>query len=163
MLRHRTVAGSPVRSATEVWAAIEELAVDSLALSQHLDADKVRASLQPARHAVLMLVAGGHLEHEPLSLIAPPKLDVRIGLVTGVEALDLDENLGPVPGATAARDWTLHLPTAEPLTTWLADAVTGQPHLSVDPPTSSKANNTDPGPSSVIDLTALERREVESQ
>ena len=61
-----------------------------------------------------MLIAGGHLDRHPLTLIAG-LVHCEITTVSGTAALTAEENLNPVPGAAAAATFTIYLPSPEPL------------------------------------------------
>jgi hypothetical protein len=62
MQRHREIAGAPVRSATETWAAIGDLIADTLTRRPAIERSAVRTVLDAARPAGLLLVARGNLE-----------------------------------------------------------------------------------------------------
>ncbi|MCW2982980.1 MAG: hypothetical protein JWR63_550 [Conexibacter sp.] len=155
--RRRTVAGSPERSATETADVLLGLVRDTLAPAAALDGAAVANQLQAARSAVRKLVTGGHLDVSPLVLDAPP-LRLSLSTVSGVKAIDFDENLNTVQGAATATTWTLHVPTPEPLGAWLSDDVQGLENVTTDPP---KAYESAPPAAALnasdLDLEALRR------
>lgn len=135
-VRHRAIAGAPRRSAHEAAAVIDAMVGETLAAAPSIDAAEVTLELERARDAVRMLTAGKHLADHPVVLIAEP-LRLEILMVVGSAALKLDEKLGKVPGAAAATDWTLHLPSVAPIEEWVANAVDGLEHVTVDEPPSA--------------------------
>jgi hypothetical protein len=80
-----------------------------------------------------MLIAGGHLEKDPLVVVAGD-LWLEITTVSGDAALTLDENLNPVPGSATAPDWMVHLPAGGPLGRFVQDVANGDSHLSDEEP-----------------------------
>lgn len=155
MLRHRTVAAAPARSTSETWCAITDLIVDTLDRSAGLDRTSILASLAAGRAAGMMLIAGGHLEQHPLTLIADP-VHLQITTVSGADALTLEENLGPVPGGVGADGWTLHLPTPDPVGSAITESVRGQAHLSATDPFSPVQQAS--GTRTLINAAALAAR-----
>lgn len=155
MLRRRTIAAAPQRSASATWQVISELVTETVAVSSALsraDAEQAMLTAAPAGRA---LVAGGHLDQRPVTLVAG-SVHCEITTVSGEQALHLEENRNPVPGAAGATEFTVYLPAPEPLQTVVADAVAGHPALSdAEPPahTSSRTRTT----GSLVDLTALRR------
>jgi hypothetical protein len=129
MIRYRTIAAPPARSAFAAWQVITDLVADTVAMSDKLaraDAERAMAAAAPAG---VMLIAGGHLDRHPVTLIAG-LVHCEITTVSGTAALSTEENLNPVPGAAGADTYTIHLPAPEPLAAVIADAVAGHPRLS---------------------------------
>lgn len=155
MQRRRQVAAAPERTTSETAETISELIRDSLARADKIDLADVDDALAKARPAFLALVAGGHLDTNPLVLVAAA-LHLSITTVSGDGALTLEENLAAVPGAASATEWTLYLPTPDPLGGMVKDVADSHPNLSVDePPGDSAAEEA----SAALDLDALARRE----
>jgi hypothetical protein len=136
MQRHRDLAGAPVRTASQTWAVLTQLVVDTATRSPHITAEDVTAAATAAAPAGRMLVAAGHLERHPVVFIADD-LELYITAVTADKAFDVEENLAPVPGAAQAREWTLHLPTPDPIGACVADLIASVPHLSSEPPSAT--------------------------
>lgn len=126
--RHRTIAAAPARSAQQAWAVISQLVVETLAKSTDIDGPAVAKELAAIAPAAVVLIASGHLEKTPLVLDAPP-LNLEISIVSGNDALELEENLRPVPGAATATAWTMALPTPAPFTAMIEAALAPHPHL----------------------------------
>src|SRR4051794_38112613 len=103
-----------MRTAAEAWNAIRALIGDTLLRSSSIQRADIDAALEPIAQVARMLISAGHLEKSPLVLVAN-ELQLEIGTVSGGEALTMEENLNPVPGAASASDWTLHLPQVEPM------------------------------------------------
>jgi hypothetical protein len=165
MQRHRDLASSPVRSASELWTVLAQLVTDTTTRSPHITESDVSTALAAAAPAGMMLIAAGHLEREPIVLVAG---DVHLSItsVSGDKAFTVEENLNPVPGAAEARDWTLHLPTPEPIGASIATLVAGVAHLSTEPSTAGPSGE-DPSsahastaPASALNLKALAEREA---
>lgn len=154
MRRHRAIAASPQRTAAETWQTVCSLIGDTLDRSSSIDRTSVEESLQPLGQLGRMLISAGHLEKNPLVLVAGD-LWVEITTVSGGSALVLDENLNPVPGGATATDWTLHIPQVEPMAKLVRATVKSQDHLSCDEPVeqSSATAKTNAG----VDLAALAR------
>ena len=77
MQRRRQVAASPERTTSETAATISELIRDSLARSDQIALSDVDDALAKARPAFLALVAGGHLDVNPLVLVAGEPLHAK--------------------------------------------------------------------------------------
>jgi hypothetical protein len=131
--RHREIASSPQRSAGEAWQVITELAADTLERSPDIQRADVEAAMAHCGGVGRMLIAGGHLQTHPLVLLSG-ELWLEITTVSGDAALTLDENLNPVPGSAAAKEWTLHLPACPPLTKLVEQTAKGDAHLSAEEP-----------------------------
>jgi hypothetical protein len=163
MRRHRDIAAAPRRSATATWQAITDLVVDTLDRSPHVNRADVESVMTTAATVGLPLVAGGHLDQYPLTLVADP-IHCTIGTVSGTAALSLEENLNPIPGGAQATDFTLHLPTPDPLGPLAQATAQRSHHLSTDPPaepTSSAQAVQGSEPNGLINLEALARRKAQ--
>jgi hypothetical protein len=154
MNRQRSIAAAPRRLTGETWDVIAKLISDTLARSPHIDTAEVSAVLATAAQVGRPLLAGGHLQADPLILVAA-ELRLEITTVSNDEALTLEENLNPVPGAASATDWTLHMPAGGPLGTAVKALLDGRDHLSHEPPqaASSSASLAEAGP--LLDEAAL--------
>jgi hypothetical protein len=156
--RKRTIAGAPERTAAQATDVIVDMLTTTLEPADVNDAT-VSSELAEAAAVIRMLIAGKHLKETPLTLIAEPlRLEIRV--VTGSDAIDANENLGKVPGAAQADDWTLHLPAPDMLADWVNDTVGALEHVTTDAPPSSGAKSAAAGgqftPGS-IDMAALRR------
>lgn len=151
--RHRTIAASPRRSASQAWATICDLVADTLERSDSISRSEIDATMARAGQVGLILLAGGHLETDPITVVAGA-LHLEILTVSGDEALTADENLSPVPGAAQASDWMVHLPASEPLTQTVEQICSGDEHLSPDLPDSSEGASS-PRESVLVDSEAL--------
>jgi hypothetical protein len=155
MLRYRTVTAAPVRSASATWRVITELVAETVAASAALSRADTEQAMAVAAPAGRMLVAGGHLDRHPLTLIAG-LVHCEITTVSGTAALTAEENLNPVPGTASAATYTIYLPTPDPLAAVVGDAVAGHPRLSDDrPPAPETRAATGTGP--LIDLDAVRK------
>ena len=156
MLRYRTVAAAPIRSASATWRVITQLVTDTVAASATIsraDAEQAMAAAAPAGR---MLIAGGHLDRHPLTLIAG-LVHCEITTVSGTAALTAEENLNPVPGAAGAATYTIYLPTPGPLAAVVANAVAGHPRLSDGQPTAPDEAPATAGASPLIDRDAVRK------
>lgn len=133
MKRHRKIAAAPQRSATKSWETITDLICDSVGRSKHISEDAIEASLKEAGGIGLLLVGGGHLDKNPLTVVAAD-LHLSLTTVSGDDALSLEENLNPVSGAASAEDWIVYLPTPAPLAKAVEEAAAKNAHLSTDEP-----------------------------
>ena len=131
MKRRRTIASAPQRNTGQAWGTITTLVADTLDRSPQIARADVETALARADGIGRGLIAGGHLETHPLVLVAG-EVFLEITTVSGAEALTLEENLNPVPGAADADDWTLHMPQCEPLAKLVRGIAKGDPHLSSD-------------------------------
>lgn len=163
MRRHRDIAAAPSRSATATWQAITDLVADTLDRSPHIDRADVESVMATAAVVGRPLVAGGHLDQHPLTLVADP-VHCTIRTVSGTGALSLEENLNPIPGGGQATGFMLHLPTPDPLEGVVRVTAERSPHLSADPPP-DLASHLEAGDGDVlgglVDLEALARRKAE--
>lgn len=163
MQRRRDLAGAPVRSASEVWTTLSQLIIDTLVRSPHITESQVLAALTTAAPAGMMLAAAGHLEREPIVLVAGD-LHLSFATVSGDRAFSVEENLNPVPGGAEAQDWTLHLPTPEPVGASISALVSGVAHLSTEPASApgstekSSSASAAGGGSSPLNLQTLAER-----
>lgn len=116
-----------------MWTTIADLVRDTVAPASEIDEAAARDEVMGIIGVGRALVSAGHLEHEPLTLIADPlRLDITV--VSGTAATTLHENLNTVPGAASATDWTIHLPAAGAMAGWISDAVADSTHLTTEPP-----------------------------
>jgi hypothetical protein len=158
MQRRRQVAAAPERTTAETVSVIGELVRDTLTRSVSLDPATVDDALSTAKPALLALVAGGHLDRDPLVLIAA-QMHLSITTVTGDDALSLEENLEAVTGAASATEWTLYLPTPAPLTEMVTGVAKRHPNLSAEEPPDDAEVPAD-RTAATVDLAALARREA---
>ncbi len=161
MQRHREIAASPVRSASEVWEVLTQLLIDTATRSAHIGEVEVSAALAAAAPAGMMLIAAGHLERQPIVFVADT-LQLSITTMSGDKAFAVEENLNPVPGAAEAAEWTLHLPTPEPVGDSIATLISGVDHLSSEPVTGGESTIREaaPSPAPALDLKALSERQA---
>jgi hypothetical protein len=158
--RHRDIAAAPRRRASETWQAITDLVVETLARSPHIDRADIVSAMSTAAAVGMPLVAGGHLDKHPLILVASP-IDCTIGTVSGAAALSIEENLEPIAGGVQAQDFTLYLPTPEPLADVVQEVAARSPHLSADEPPAggtAKASEELVKRAGLVDLEALARK-----
>lgn len=152
MLRYRTVAASPLRSATATWQVIANLVTETLAKAASLSIADAEEAMSVAAPVGRLLIAGGHLDRHAVTLIAGA-VHCEITTVSGTEALTIEENLNPIPGAAEATTFTIHLPTPEPLQAAVEAAAKGHRRLSTAGPHGAQAQATSAGP--LIDPDAL--------
>lgn len=157
MKRERLVASTPARSPMEAWQAIAGLVRSTVTASPHITSAAVEHALEQARPAALALVAGGHTDKNPLTVVSG-KVFCEIRTVSGDRALDLEENLNGVPGAAEADSFVLHLPPVEPHGDLVRKTCRSSRHLSTEPPDqaateTASRHSAEP----VIDLSTLER------
>lgn len=155
MERTRLIAAAPVRSASEAWQVVCTLIANTLERSSAISVGSVSKELAPLKGLGPALIAGGHLESKGLVLV-DDGLHVTIRVLTADAALDVEENLSPIPGGAGATDaWAVYLPPAGPLDSAIAAAVKHSRHLSVKlPHTSARAEKSETS-TSVIDINAL--------
>src|SRR5690349_20490381 len=101
LLRSRTIAAAPLRSASGTWQVISDLVADTIAVSASCTRDHAAAAMAVAAPAGRMLVAGAHLDRLPLVLVAG-LVHCEISTVSGTAALRAEENLNAIPGAATA-------------------------------------------------------------
>ncbi len=163
MQRHRQVAAAPQRRASETWNAIAELVVATLDRSPHIAASDVSAAMEAVGSVGRVLVAGGHLDKYALVVVADP-VYLNITTTSGVAATNLNEDLGPVPGGATSTEWTIHLPTPDPLGDAVRSAVSGVSHVSADdPPGESMSKSSPAEQANVLNLAALAQRAQERE
>jgi hypothetical protein len=119
----------------------------------------VEAELGVAAGVGRMLVAGGHLDANPI-VVTAGKLDLAIRTESGDAALSTAENGGPVPGAAEAEDWTVCLPSVPPLEKAIAKVASSAEHLSAEDPSELAKESTDRS-GEALDAYALRRWERE--
>ena len=136
--RHRTIASAPTRGTSQAWGVVSDLLIDTLVRSPHIERVDVEAALTGAAGVGRQLIAGGHLENDPITLVSE-NLYLEITTISGDEALTIEENLSPVPGGASAREWRIHLPPCEPLATQVRAAAKTHKRLSADPPSAVAA------------------------
>jgi hypothetical protein len=158
MERTRLIAAAPVRSASEAWSVVCRLISDTLERSPSIPNGSVVAELQRLNGLGPVLIAGGHLEKDGLVLV-DEALSVTIQVLTADAALEVEENLNPVPGgASATADWKIYLPDAGPLSPALDSRIKGATHLSTaKPQASAKTVKIENPVNPLIDLDALRR------
>jgi hypothetical protein len=158
MERSRYIAAAPIRSASDAWKVVCALIADTLERSASVVSGSVVKELQCLNGIGPALIAGGHLEGEGLVLV-DENLYATIHVLTADAALDLTENLNPIPGGSSATaGWVVYLPSSGPLKTTVEAAAKKSIHLSTDKPKQSQRavkveNTVDP----VVDLDALRR------
>jgi hypothetical protein len=160
MQRHRKIAAAPERPASQAWATISQLVVDTLDRSPSISAAEVDTAMAVAAPAGMMLIAGGHLDRHPLVVVADP-VHLSITTVSGVAASALEENLAAVPGGASATAWTVHLPTPAPVGDAVRTVVAGQAHLSADEPAADMGSRQALAEEGVINLDALADRQAD--
>ncbi|MEU5903788.1 hypothetical protein ABZ780_05380 [Micromonospora sp. NPDC047467] len=156
MLRTRTIAAAPVRSASDTWQVITDLVADTIAVSATCSRQEAEAAMQAAAPAGRMLIAGGHLDRRPLVLVAGT-VHCQITTVSGTPALRADENLNIIPGAATATTFTIYLPAAEPLAQVVTDAVARHPRLSAGEPPAPQQSSATMAGAPLVDIEALRR------
>ena len=161
MQRYRQVAAAPKRTASDTWDAITQLVVATLERSPNIAGSDVVAAMSAATPVGRMLVAGGHLDKYAVVVIADP-VYLTITTVSGPEAVVLDEDTGPVPGGSTATEWTIYLPTPDPLGDIVRSAIVSSTHLNADePPAESVTKSSKSEDESALNLDALAQRAQE--
>ena len=159
MKRYRTIAASPVRSAAEAWKVVTALIASTLERSPEVTDGSVDGELAVLDGLAPALIAGGHLESKGL-VLCDSGLHLTIRVVTADAALDVDENLNPVPGgASATNGWMLHIPLPGALNASVAAAAKQSLHVTVEnPPDSVPASKAEKRETaSAIDLEAFRK------
>lgn len=136
MTRRRLIAASPVRTAATTWEAVADVVARSLGRSSSIAASDVRGVFERLSGAGVALVAGGHLDRTPLTVVASP-LRLEVQTVSGEEAFSAlaEENPNPVSGASTAESWKVYLPNPPGLAPLLKEALEGIAEASTgDPP-----------------------------
>jgi hypothetical protein len=157
MARHRAIAGSPARTAGETWATISTLVADTLGKSSSITESAVTTVMNDLSPAGLALVASGHLQKHPLTVVAEP-LYLTITTVEGEEAFSAmdEENLSPVPGAATATTWKVYLPSPVGLSDLVAEVVAGSEHASAASPPSESVTKEASASNGAFDLRRLD-------
>ena len=166
MRRHRDIAAAPYRSASVAWQVITQLVIDTFERSTAIaraDVEKAMAVAAPiGRH----LIAGGHLDRRPLTVIASP-VYCTISTVSGSAALSLEENLSPVPGGTSATEFMIYVPASEALADAVKEMAALSPYLSSDLPPddadSSGESIKSDASVSLVNLGALAQRKAQQR
>jgi hypothetical protein len=143
-----------VRSASGTWAVISDLVADTVAQSSTLPRDEAVQAMSAAEAVGRMLIAAGHLQQHPITLVAG-KVYCEITTVSGTAALTLEENLNPVPGAAGADTFMIHLPSPTPLQEQVKAAADSHARLSDAIPPAPETKTANAGP--LIDREALRR------
>jgi hypothetical protein len=133
---------------------IADLVADTVAQASALSRDDAEQAMSSAEAVGRMLVAAGHLQQHPVTLIAGT-VYCEITTVSGTAALTLEENLNPIPGAAGADDFTIHLPSPDPLQEQVKAAADGHARLSNAVPPAPDTRAASSGP--LIDRDALRR------
>jgi hypothetical protein len=156
MERTRLISAAPVRSASESWQVLSTLLADTLERSSSIATGSVAKELAPLKGLGPALIAGGHLESTGLVLV-DIDFHLTIRVLTADAALNVEENLNPVPGGAAATDgWILYLPSAGPLDNAVKAAAKNSSHLSTEaPPESAPVEKSDRASRLLIDVEAL--------
>lgn len=153
MRRTRVVPAAPAKSASATWSAIANLIADALEPSPNVNASEVESALKAASGVGRGLISGGHLDRSPIVLVAPP-IYVSITTVSGPEALRTEEPAS-IPGGASVADWTIYLPTPNPLESVVASAASSHDRLSAEVP---PADTDSEKAAASIDRSALEQR-----
>lgn len=163
MQRYRQIAGPPFRTATAAWGVVTTLITDTLIASGRITTIDVATALTPLNGLGAALIAGGHLENAPLVLVSNG-LYLSLIVATGDAAVEVEENLNPVPGGSAATtDWMLYLPAPAPLPSILATAEKQSSHLSIDSaPAYSLVGASTVENAGLVDLSALDGLQASS-
>ncbi|WP_344338522.1 hypothetical protein [Kitasatospora putterlickiae] len=143
-----------MRSASGTWGVIAGLVAETVAQSSVLSRDEAVQAMSAAEAVGRMLIAAGHLQQHPITLVAG-KVHCEFTTVSGTAALTLEENLNPVPGSAGAEDFTIHLPSPAPLQELVKAAVHGHARLSDAVPPAPETKAASSGP--LIDREALRR------
>jgi hypothetical protein len=156
MERTRLIAAAPVRSASEAWRVVTTLLAETLERSSSVPVGSVVKELALLKGLGPALVAGGHLESNGLVLV-DTDLHLTIRVLTADPALEVEENLNPVPGGASATDaWTLYLPSTSPLNGAVKAAIKNSEHLKTGAPPATAPAEKSIGPGrSLIDVNAL--------
>jgi hypothetical protein len=152
MDRSRHIGAAPARTSVETWLVIESLITSTLAASPDVDRAEVAAAMAAAAPVVRLLIAGGHLDKEPVVLVAPP-IHLSIRTLSGDAALR-EGDPASVPGGATVTTWTLHLPTPSPFEAQVRAVTARHPRLSADAPASTSESMSS---SAGIDRKALSR------
>lgn len=154
MVLYRAIVASPLRNATATWQVITDLVADTIAKSPRLSRDDAQRAMSMAAPVGRMLIAGGHLDRYPVTLIAGT-VHCEITTVSGTTALNAEANLNAIPGAGAASSYTIHLPAPDPLQAAVAAVVSGHDRLSDAAPPLAQTHTASASP--LIDTDALRK------
>jgi hypothetical protein len=133
---------------------IADLVRATLGPSEAIGDDSVTTALEAAAGVGRLLVASGHLDAHPLVLVAPP-VHLSISTVSGSQALGLELPVA-VPGGASASEWTLYLPTPDPLLNAVQTVADAHANLSAEEAPAEALV----APAAGIDREALARRMV---
>jgi hypothetical protein len=163
MQRYRTIAGPPQRTSTAAWDVLVTLVSNTLSASQHITSEDVTLAFTPLRGLGSALISGGHLEKSPI-VVVTTSLHLSINVATGLEALNTDENLNPVPGGGSSTvEWMIHLPAPVTLEAVLSRAAKLSDHLSINPaPVGTLVASSSAETKSFINATALDNLRASS-
>jgi hypothetical protein len=154
MKRRRELAAAPHGCAGETGQTLATMVRETLVCSPSVDDVEVDAALAAARPAGLALIAGGHLDRHPLVVVGAP-VHLSITTVSGDGALALEENL-KVLGGTSIEEWTIYLPTPDPLGASVRAAAASHNRLSSDEPPADTEEQA--STSSIRDRDAFAKR-----
>src|SRR2546425_7475269 len=155
MQRRRQIAAAPTRTASEAWQVVTDLLSDTLERSPNVPEGSVAKELDVMAGLGPALIAGGHLEKDGLILV-DEGLHLTIKVLTGDKALEVEENLSPVPGGASATDgWILYLPTPAALSASVSAAAKKSKHLSTHSPPEDAPTQKEAPSDELIDLNAL--------
>jgi hypothetical protein len=154
--RHRTIPSAPVQSARQAWLQIAELLARTLATAPGVDQAEVSQELSHLSTLGPMLVSAGHLDGNPLTLVAMP-LHLAVNTASGEAAFKLEAITGTVTGASSATSWELWLPEAGPMSAWVEEAATGHPRLKIGQPPDPDAATGRDETSKLFDMEAFRR------
>lgn len=155
MQRRRQIAAAPTRTASEAWQVVTDLLSETLEPSPNVPDGSVAAELTALVGLGPAMVAGGHLEMDGLVLV-DKGLHLTIKVLTGDKALEVEENLNPVPGGASATDgWTLYLPTPAALAASISVAAKKSKHLSTESPPADAPIQKEAASDELMDLNAL--------
>jgi hypothetical protein len=155
MQRHRQIAAAPTRTASEAWQVVTDLLSDTLERSPKVPDGSVAAELTALAGLGPAMIAGGHLETDGLVLV-DEGLHLTIKVLTGDKALEVEENLNPVPGGASATDgWTLYLPSPAALTASISAAAKKSKHLSAESSPADAPTQKEAASDELIDLKTL--------
>ena len=155
MPRHRALAASPARTASGCWNAVADLIAATLGRSSIIDQADVAATLTAITPAGRALIAGGHLDRDPITVVAEP-LRLTIGTISGESSLAAigDENLNPAPGAATASEWIVYLPIPAGVASLVEEVASGVPHVATGAPPAENGDATKAA--MTIDLNRLD-------
>lgn len=161
MARHRNIAGGPARTAGETWETISTLVSTTLGKSSSISESAVTTVMNNLSPAGVALVASGHLQKAPLTVVADP-LYLTITTVEGEEAFSAmdEENLNPVPGAATATTWQVYLSSPIGLSDLVAEVVADSEHASAGSPPSESVTKEASTSNCAFDLRRLDPKRL---